>query len=484
MNKVEDILETIQMVLAGTKWEKKVYLVGGAVRDMLLRDIHNFSKYTIKDLDFVVEGDPEDGIEVAKYIAKKLNVYSENNPLIFEKFYTAKLRLPASDGSVVELEFVAPRKEKYNPDSRKPEVQPSSLEDEILRRDFTINSLLMRLSDREIVDLTGHSMEDLQKLMLRTNRTPDIIFAEDPVRMLRAIRFTVKYNLQIPKDILKSIRKNVKEIHKVSKERIREELEKIFMLEKPGKAIRMLKITKLLDELLPELKQLVNLKQSSLYHKEDAFRHTLSVVDSSKQDLIVRLAALFHDIGKAATRTETNGKIQFLNHAKVGAEIAENILRRFKYSNDIIKKVKKMIMHHMDLKSAGPRLENLKDKTLRKFIYRVSDALEDTLELIHADNISHSEVSSMPEQITLLRERIKNMNLEEILNAKSLLRGDEILALGAPKELVKEIKERILWKVIENPSYTKEQAIEQAKSIIRTYGKKLLSQSQNKENKS
>jgi putative nucleotidyltransferase with HDIG domain len=213
------------------------------------------------------------------------------------------------------------------------------------------------------------------------------------------------------------------------------------------------------------LQDLVDLKQNA-YHTKDAFKHTLDVLDASSPDLVRRLGALFHDIGKAATRTEKNGKIQFIGHAPVGADIARVVLRRMKYPNEVIDRVADIVKYHMDLKGAGADASQLKDSTLRKFIFRVSHNLEDLLDVMHADNISHSEAASMPEQIERIRQKISQMDVEDILHTRSILDGNEIRELGATGPLIGLIKDRILEKVLENPNFTRDNAVQLAKNMI------------------
>ncbi|MCX8009415.1 MAG: CCA tRNA nucleotidyltransferase, partial [Patescibacteria group bacterium] len=439
-----------------------LYVAGGFVRDRLLG-------LNPKDIDIVVNiNDIEAGIKAAVFLAKRLGVYKEgSNPLVFPRFGTAKLRVKIS-GEHVEIEFVAPRKEVYSDNTRNPDVEAASLKDDALRRDFTVNSLMLNVSTGEIVDFTGKGVEDLKQGVIRSIGTPEAVFTEDPLRILRAIRFALKYNFKLPLFMIQAIKRTSKELRRVSSERIRDELHKILLVDTPSKAIRLFKITGILDVIMPELKGLIKLKQNENYHKEDAFHHTLSVLDNTPPDVTIRLAALFHDIGKAVTRTEKNGKIQFINHAEAGAEIAKEIMKRLKYSNEDIRKITKMVKHHMDLKQAGAKAEALKEKTLRKFVYRAADVLEPLLNLIHADNISHSEYASMPEQIDAIREKIRSMNVEELLKLKPLLSGEEIMELGAKGPLIGEIRARILEKMIENPNFNRADAIAMAKSIIST----------------
>ena len=462
----EEAINILADAIKGTKYENKIFLVGGYVRDTLLGK-------PSKDVDLVVDGEGIDGgINAAIFIAQKLGIYKENsNPVLFPRFGTAKISLKLKSGGSFDVEFVAPRKEQYIPGSRKPLVSAGTLHDDAMRRDFTINALFKNLSSGEVKDLTGRSIEDLNKKIIKTTSDADWSGGEDPLRILRAIRFAFKYNFDLPLSVIRAIKNNASKLKTISAERIQDELKKILLIEKPSRAIRMFELTGILSVILPELQKLVGLQQNA-YHKHDAFMHTLNVLDNTPPEISIRLAALFHDIGKYATKTDNNGKIQFIGHADVGAKIASEIMRRLKYSNEDIEKVATIVKYHMDLKGGGPEAEALKDKTLRKLIYRVSDKLEPLLSLIHADNISHADNHVMPKQIDKIRERIKTWDLPSILNTKSLLDGNEIAELGAVGRQISEIKTRILEKVLENPGFTKQNAIQLAKNMIASFKQK------------
>lgn len=455
----QEVLDIIRDATEESEYEGKLYMAGGYVRDTLLgRDS--------KDVDFVVSGGPTSGLDAAEFIAKKLGVYKpDSNPVIFPTYYTAKLTVPTPSGKI-DVEFVAPRKEKYTPGSRKPEVEPGTLQSDVERRDFTVNSLLQNLHTGKILDLGGRGIQDLKAGVLNPTGNPDVIFGEDPLRILRGIRFAIKYNFKLPFSVIKSIKKHANSLNDISKERINDEISKILVLNKPSKAFELFRITGILKVIMPELDKLVKLKQNQ-FHSQDAFNHSLTVLDASSPDLVHRLAALFHDIGKASTRTEKNGKIQFIGHAQVGAEIAKSILKRLKYPNAVIEKIHDMVAHHMDLKSGGNDATGLKDSTLRAFIYKVGENLEDILDLIGADNISHAEGHTMPDQINAIRKRIQSMDVNQILNTKSVLNGDEIRALGAEGQLIGKIKDRILDNCVRDPNFSQKQAIDLAKNMIK-----------------
>lgn len=454
----DEAIRMLRTSVSGTIWDGKLHIAGGFVRDSLMGK-------ESKDIDIVVDGNLDAGIDAATFIAKALGVYKkDSNPVIFPRFGTAKLTIYPG-GHPYDVEFVAPRKEKYDGVTRKPVVSSGTLEDDAFRRDFTINTLFQNLTTGEILDLTGRGRADLQRKVIQTSGDADWIFNEDPLRILRAVRFALKYEFELPLSVIKAIKRNSDKLKKISSERINDELNKILVLKNPSRAFRLFAMTGILNQVMPEMEKLVGLKQNA-FHNQDAFRHTLSVLDNTPPDLIRRLGALFHDIGKAATRTEKDGKVQFIGHQQIGAEITKEIMRRLHYPNEMIEKISAIVRYHMDLKSGGDDSMALKDKSLRKFIYRVAGNLEPLLDVIHADNISHSETHSMPNQIDRIRKRISSMDINNILNTRSLLDGNEIMALGANGKLIGEIKSRIIEKVLENPEFSKKNAIDLARNMI------------------
>lgn len=458
----KDSLEYIKNLIKGSEYENNVFLAGGAVRDQIMGQVP-------KDLDFVVRGrDINSGIEFAKWATQKMGNYKEgSNPLIYEKFGTAKFKLRnikynGTDLNDVEIEVVSPRKEKYTSGSRKPDVSGGDLKDDVMRRDLTVNSLLRNISTNQILDLTGKGVDDIKKGIVRSPIDPDIIFKEDPLRMLRAVRFTYKYNWKIPRQMITSMKKNASELKNVSNERIQDELNKILMVMSPEKAVKLLKVTGIIQHIIPEFKDAIGMEQNK-YHNRDVFGHTLDVLSNTRPILVQRLMALFHDIGKTVTKSVTpEGKIQFIGHENASAEIVEKRLKELKYPKDIIDAVKAGVKYHMRLKSAGNDGTGVTDKTLRKFKNELGDQLDDTLELIHADNIAHSEVGSMPNQIENIKKRLEKFEKETEKSKPNLpVTGKDLQTkLGLkPGPDFKNILSYVLELWYENPNITKEEAI-------------------------
>jgi len=406
-NREERALKYIGELIQGSLFEGRVFLAGGAVRDEMLG-------LDVKDIDLVVNL-PDGGIAFAEWVTQKTGSYKEGvNPLVFANFGTAKFNLRGvifngEDLSDIDIEAVMPRTEVYHEHSRKPEVDFGNLKKDAERRDFTVNSLMKNLSNGEILDLTGMGVSDIKNGIVRTVLEPDRIFSDDPLRMLRGIRFAVKYNWKLPLYMIKAIRKNATTIQKISMERVRDEVSKMLVLKKPDVAIRLLQITNLADYFAPELQKIVGLQQNE-YHKWDVNRHSLEVLKLVKPELVTRLAALFHDIGKYATFSKIDGRIHFYNHEHVGAEITKEILRRLKYPNDTIDAVCLIIQNHMRLKQAGDNGKKIADKSLRKLKHQLGEYLDATLDVIHADNRCHADGYCMPEQVPEIRKRLETLD--------------------------------------------------------------------------
>lgn len=482
-----------------------VYLAGGPVRDLIMGRVP-------KDLDVSIVGDIQGGLNFTVWLAKQMGnfkgpttpppkpppdvevdsrgypEFSENeaslvryleeynayysqysNPVLFPKFGTAKVFLSGTHKGVslegMDVEAVASRKEEYTPGSRKPKVTPGSLKDDVFRRDFTTNSLMMDLTTDEIHDLTGHGIADIKAGILRTTMDPEVIFKEDPLRMMRAVRFMVQKGWQIDPATVESIRHNVAWLKSISKERIRSELDKMLVTSNPELAIRTMRDLGMLRFIAPELQQAVGMTQN-IHHKHDVFDHTLEVLKSTKPQLVQRLMALFHDIGKVTTRSETPTGVHFYGHEEAGAEIVDRVLRNLKYPTDIIDAVKAGVANHMRLKGGGDDAVKLSDKALRKFKVELGNNLEDVLDVIHADNIAHADASAMPNQIEKVRQRLKTLDVQ-VAKPTLPINGNDLLAMGIKKgPMVGKILSAITDAWYENPNITKDQAIDIARKFL------------------
>jgi len=454
----------IRNIIKGTEWEGKVFIAGGYVRD-------EFMGKDPKDLDLLVNA-PNGGIEFANWITKKIGAHSDGNPVTFPRFGTAKFNLrgvihDGIDLSGMDIEAVMPRKEQYTAGSRKPDVTGGDLKDDVERRDFTVNSLLKDLSSGEILDLTGMGKDDIRKGIVRTPLNPDKIFTDDPLRMLRAVRFAMKYKWKLPMFMLRGLKKNAEQLKNISQERIRDELDKMLMTSNPHGAIKLMKVVGLLKYVIPELQAAIKMTQN-VHHKDDVFDHILDVLSKSNPVLVQRLMALFHDIGKTVTKSVTPTGVHFYGHEMAGADMVETIMTRLKYPRELIDAVKLGVRNHMRLKSAGDTGVNISDKALRKFKTEIGDELENVLSVIHADNIAHADASSMPNQINNLKKRLDNLNMNVSAQGKPKLpiSGKDLQDIGLkPGPIYSEIMKAVTESWFENPNITKEQAIQIAKSM-------------------
>ena len=459
----EDFLRSI---IKGTEWDKKIYAVGGYVRDEL-------SGIDPKDLDILVDK-PYGGIEFGEWLTKKIGNYKkDSNPVIASKFGTAKIRLDGVvhngiDLSGFEIEAVMPRSEKYTAGSRKPEVEPTTLKGDAERRDINFNTLFKNISTGEILDLTGKGKEDLQKGVIRTPLDPDKTFTDDPLRQLRIVRFYSKYGYKIPMYIIKSLKKNASQLQNISSERIQDELNKMLVTTRPAKAVKLLKVTGLLQYVIPELVPAIKMVQNQ-HHKDDVFNHTLDVLSKTQPVLIQRLLGLFHDIGKTVTKSVTPTGVHFYGHEMEGEKIADEVMTRLKYPKELIDAVKLGVRNHMRLKSAKDTGVELSDKALRKFKFDVGDQLENILNVMHADNLAHSEASSMPNQIANIRKRLETLNMNVSHGKPKLpITGNDLQVLGLkPGPIYSEIMKAVTEAWFENPNISKEQALEIAKQVAK-----------------
>lgn len=448
-------LKFISSIIKNTEWENKVFLAGGGVRSKIMG-------MPVKDIDLVILG-PNAGIEFAEWITKKLNIKEVSNPVIFPRFGTAKFNLKniihdGIDISHIPIECVMTRKEEYHDGSRNPDVTPGTLQEDIERRDFAINSLLQNISTGEILDLSGIGIQDIKNKVVKTILDPDIIFKEDPLRMMRAIRFVCKLNFTLPLSMLKAIKLNSSKLQIISKQRIQDELNEILLNDLHVKGIRLLIICGLMEYIIPEFLNLKNLEQNH-YHHLDVMDHSLEVLKKTPKRLIPRLAALLHDIGKYKTKTIESDNIHFYMHESIGAELSKDILKKLGYSNIIVNSVSTIIYNHMRLKGLG---DNVSKTALRKLKRSLGDDLDNLLDVIHADNISHTEFANKPNQIPTIKSKLKDIN--EILDKQHLklpLNGAEIQLIFSlkPGSIIGELLKVLEEKWMETPLITKEESI-------------------------
>ncbi|HBU78295.1 MAG TPA: tRNA nucleotidyltransferase, partial [Muricauda sp.] len=350
------------------------YVIGGFVRDYFLK------RGTPKDIDIVAIGS---GIDLAKKVASKLKGKPEIS--VFKNFGTAMIK-----HKDLELEFVGARKESYNRDSRKPIVEDGTLEDDQNRRDFTINAMALALNQSNFGELLDpfDGLADLDRQIIRTPLEPGITYSDDPLRMMRAIRFATQLHFTIELQSLQAITENKDRIKIVSKERIVDELNKILMSSKPSIGFSLMHKTELLSILLPELTALQGIEEIEGQRHKDNFWHTLEVVDNISEttdNLWLRWAALLHDIGKAPTK-KFHKKIGWTFHAHefVGAKMVYKLFKRLRLPlNEKMKFVQKMV-----LMSSRPIIlseDHVTDSAVRRLVFDAGDFVEDLMTLCEAD---------------------------------------------------------------------------------------------------
>jgi poly(A) polymerase len=437
----------LSSIISSSQFSGKAFLAGGFIRDKILGK-------PSKDVDITVAA-PGGGIALANYISKKLNI---REPVIFPTFGTAKIQLPSG----LEVEFVQTRNEEYVRGNRKPSTSFGTIQEDVERRDFTINTLLFDLTSGKVLDLTNKGLTDLENGIIRTPLDPDITFQDDALRMMRAVRFATKYNFEFASNILPSISKNANELQSISKERIQEELNKILITDKPSRAFKILKDTGLLKQFMPELLDLVNLQQGKFHHA-DAWNHTLEVLDNSNPTKIDRLAALLHDVGKPAKLTIVNGEPHFYEHEKASADLVDVILRRLRYPLDEIDKVKKVVNSHMRVQSSS----QWSNSTVRRFVRDMGEDLPEVMNLIRADRMSHHPEYADTSSLDRLENRIKNIQMTQPVTTVLPVTGHEIMQVLniTPGPQVGKAISYLQELLLEQPNMTKDEAIAHLKSM-------------------
>jgi len=437
----------LSSIISSSPFSGKAFLAGGYVRDKLLGK-------PSKDVDITVAA-PGGGIALANYISDKLKI---REPVIFPTFGTAKIELPSG----LEVEFVQTRNEEYVRGNRKPSTSFGTIQEDVERRDFTINTLLLDLTSGKILDLTGKGLTDLENGIIRTPLDPDITFQDDPLRMMRAVRFATKYDFKFTPEIMPAISKNADELQNISKERIQDELNKILVTKKPSRAFKILKDTGLLKQFIPELLELVDLQQGK-FHYTDAWNHTLDVLDHSNSTKIDRLAALLHDVGKPVKMTMVNGEPHFYEHEKASADLVDIIMRRLKYPLDEMEKVKKIVSSHMRIQNSS----QWSNGAVRRFVRDMGEDLPEVINLIRADRLSHSQEHSDTSSIDRLQDRIKTMQITQPVTTVLPVTGHEIMQILniTPGPQVGKAVSYLQELLLEQPNMTKDEAIAHLKNM-------------------
>lgn len=418
----------------------KIYLVGGYVRDIILSRPN-------KDVDILVVGD---GPEFARKFADSVGV---SNITTYKNFGTAHFKFENYD-----LEFVGARKESYNQESRNPVIDTGTFEDDISRRDFTVNCLALSLNESnfgELIDLYG-GVDHINARLIKTPVDPQVTFNDDPLRIMRAFRFAAQLQFVVDKDALKAAREMADRLNIVSQERITDEFLKILASPRPSVGLKYLYDTKVMKVIFPEIDKLGGVDQRKDFHHKDVFLHTCKVVDNiaeETEDVWLRFAALVHDIAKPLTKRFVEGTgWTFHGHEEIGARMMKGLFERMKFPLSRLHYIEKLIRLH--LRPIALVDEKVTDSAIRRLIVNADEDLDDLITLCRADITSKnlSKVSLYLSNYEKVMQKVKDVREKDQLRAfQSPVKGEEIMKICnlQPSKKVGEIKTAIEEAILE-----------------------------------
>lgn len=446
--KIKKLVKLIQESIKGTAFENHVFLVGGCVRDLLL-------KIPYKDVDICVDI-KNGGMLFANYMAMKHQCYvAGTNPVVFETYGTAKFQLYKNEElKDIEIECVQTRKEQYHKESRNPDTVYGTIQEDAKRRDLTINSLYYNISTERVHDY-NNGLDDLVNQVIKTPTDPDITFNDDPLRILRVIHFSTRFGWGIEKNTWLGMVKNAHRIKIISQERISDEISKILLCEKPSIGIRKMYYCGILHRVMLDIYD-TTYSFESKNPMVSTFDHTMNVVDTVQPYLENRLAALFHDVGRIITDRRRD-----VNPDKFSAEVAADDLKAMKFPNYVIKTVETAIKFHRGFAVYADGVLP-PDKKIRKFINLTGEDLGATVDLMNANNL-HCTYGKKKRQVLDILNRIEEMeDAEKAANVKLPINGNDIQQYFSikPSPTIGILLEAVKDAYFENPNMTKDEAFE------------------------
>ena len=459
----EDMVTYLQKCIKDSKFAHITYIVGGAVRDYVMEN-------PIKDIDLVVEMF-EGGIELANYLYQK--GYTTSQPVIYATYGTAMFHL--KEYPDIELEVVQTRGEQYHDKTtRNPVVSFAPLMEDCVRRDLTINALYLRIYDGKILDLTSNAINDISmKICRTTNTNPDIVFNDDPLRILRVIRFACRYNFIIETNTFNSMKKFVDRLNIITQERITDEFSKILIGPNAVYGLTLIKDIGAMQYIIPELVETFELEQNK-YHIGTVWDHSLQAVkvNKCKDDLVVVLACLLHDIGKIQTLSiDEKGGRHFYEHEVASATMVKDILTRMRYPNHIVNDVSFIVGKHMFTKQFGDDLHKMKMKTFNKFVYSCKNEtiFNQLMALIDADNKSHSHLYCLTHQVSNMLNIVGKQKMDGtfMVGYELPIDGYDVMETTGIKSGpdVKKYLDFCLKLAFVNPKITREECIKKIKNL-------------------
>lgn len=461
-----EITNYIHNIIQDTEFEQHVYVVGGSVRDLIMEK-------EIKDIDLVIDL-PQGGVRFANFCEQN---GLTGKVVIYETYGTSMFHFKKFPDD--EIECVMTRGEKYlDSGSRNPVTEFAPIMEDASRRDLTINALYYNISKKKVEDLMGCGVQDIRDGVLRvpmemvSEQMVDQTFIDDPLRILRVLRFHTKLGFKISEKTFNAMKRNVDRLSIITVERINTELCKILMSKNARQGIELINEIGAMKYVIPELEQCIGLGQNS-YHFGDVWVHTMAVLENHcnlfEPDLICRLAALLHDIGKIECRTvDEHGRVHFYDHEFIGSDVAKRILQRLKFDNKTIDEVCFIIRNHMRAKGFENDCRKMKEKSINKFMYTCGneERFIRTCQVIEADNLAHEKSHCITGQYARFVECVKT---SKMFGYRLPINGDDVInEFGIePGPIIKEILKQVMNNVYSNPDISRESCLKLMKQAYK-----------------